>query len=51
MKNLISIADIITPNVTEACLLSDTKFNGNNIIQEAKALAQRLKKKAAKMLL
>ena len=46
MKNLISIADIITPNVTEACLLSDTKFNGNNIsIQEAKALAQRLKKK------
>lgn len=43
MKALVSLADIITPNVTEACLLTDTPYHGEALrTQEAKTLALRL---------
>ncbi len=31
MKSLVSIADVITPNVTEACCLTQTEYMGENI--------------------
>lgn len=31
MKALTSVADVITPNVTEACILSGTEYKGENI--------------------
>lgn len=43
MKKLIARADIITPNITEACFLTDTKYKGENIsISEAEELCRQL---------
>ena len=43
MKRLVSIADVITPNVTEACYLTDTEYTGENIsLSMAEVLAEKL---------
>jgi pyridoxine kinase len=43
MKALISHADLITPNITEACFLTGTEYKGEDIsIDEAKELAVKL---------
>lgn len=43
MRTLVSYADIITPNVTEACLLTDTPYHGETLhTAEAVALAEQL---------
>lgn len=43
MRALVAEADIITPNITEACLLTDTPYQGESISErEAAALSERL---------
>ncbi len=43
MRELVAFADVITPNVTEACLLTDTPYHGETLhTAEAVALAQQL---------
>ena len=43
MKRLVSLADVITPNVTEACYLTDTEYTGENIsLGMAEILAKKL---------
>lgn len=43
MRELVAFADVITPNVTEACLLTDTPYHGEALhTAEAIALAQQL---------
>ncbi len=43
MKRLVSLADVITPNVTEACYLTDTEYTGENIsLNMAEVLANKL---------
>ncbi|MBQ8337940.1 MAG: bifunctional hydroxymethylpyrimidine kinase/phosphomethylpyrimidine kinase, partial [Oscillospiraceae bacterium] len=43
MKSLVERADIITPNITEACILAGEKYIGEDISEElAKALADKL---------
>ena len=34
MKKLAAKADIVTPNITEACVLSDTEYNGETLPKE-----------------
>ena len=49
MKKLVSVADVITPNVTEACYLTDTPYCGENIeIPKAIALSKKLCQMGAK---
>lgn len=43
IKKLCSIADIITPNLTEACLLTNTKFKNAFKFNEIKLLLEKLK--------
>ena len=43
MRRLVSLADVITPNVTEACILTGTPYRGEALrTEEAKELAKRL---------
>ena len=43
MKNLISHADVITPNITEACYLSGVEYKGENISKhQATEIAKKL---------
>lgn len=43
MKKLVSCADVITPNITEACYLSDTPYTGESIsFNKAETISQRL---------
>ena len=43
MKKLVSLADVITPNVTECCLLSDTEYTGEEIsLSDAKNMCQKI---------
>lgn len=43
MKKLVTIADVITPNVTEACYLTNIPYTGENIeISRAVEIAQKL---------
>ena len=42
MKKLASLADILTPNLTEACLLTDTPYKEHFTKKELAALAERL---------
>lgn len=43
MQKLISHADIVTPNITEACFLTDTKYSGESIsAKEAEMLTEHL---------
>ncbi len=34
MKKLVSYADVVTPNITEACVLSDTPYTSENITMD-----------------
>lgn len=34
MKQLVSCADIVTPNITEACVLSDSEYNGETLPED-----------------
>lgn len=46
MQRLVSIADVITPNVTEACFLTSTEYTGEDIsINKAKEMIKKLKEK------
>ena len=42
MKKLVSYADILTPNVTEACILTDTPYRDKFYLREYEAMARRL---------
>jgi len=42
MKKLVSGADIVTPNLTEACILSDTKFKEHFNIDEIEEMAMKI---------
>jgi len=45
MRELVSVADVITPNITEACLLTGTVYSGESLNnQEAAGLAEKLMK-------
>ncbi len=49
MRELVALADIITPNVTEACLLTKTPYHGEYLhTAEAVALAEQLLKLGCK---
>lgn len=49
MQRLVSIADIITPNVTEACYLTSTQYKGEDIsISNAKEIIKKLQDKGCK---
>lgn len=44
MKRLVSFADVVTPNVTEAAILSDTAYTGDNITtDEARHMAEAIR--------
>ena len=48
MKNLIPLADIITPNLTEACILTDTAYHADEYsINEIAEIAEKLEKMGA----
>ena len=47
MKNLVSYADILTPNVTEACILTDTEYKEKFTSKELFAIANLLIEKGA----
>ena len=43
IKTLVSLADVITPNVTEACYLSDEEYKGESIsIEKAEEISRKL---------
>ncbi len=43
MKELVAVSDVITPNVTEACYLTDTEYSGEDIsIEKAVEIIQKL---------
>jgi len=49
MKKLVAKADIVTPNITEACHLSDTKYEGETLPEEKLfEMAQKIEKLGAK---
>lgn len=49
MKALTSVADVITPNVTEACILSGTEYNGENIsLKNAEMMGKKIVSHGAK---
>ncbi len=49
MKHLAARADIVTPNITEACVLSDTKYNGETLPEEKLfEMAEKISKLGAK---
>lgn len=45
MKKLVSHADILTPNVTEACILTDTPYQEKFRLKDYKAMAEALTEK------
>lgn len=45
MKELIPYADIITPNLTEACILTDTPYKDRWKVRELKELAEKLRER------
>lgn len=44
MKELVSHADIVTPNLTEACILTDTPYSRDMRVKEATILAEKISK-------
>ena len=42
MKELVSYADILTPNITEACILTDTPYKEKWKTQEIESMAKKL---------
>ncbi len=52
MKELVKNADIITPNITEACILLDIKYPGENIcLDKAKDMAKKLSKQGPEIVI
>ena len=47
MKKLVCYADILTPNVTEACILTDTPYKEKFNSKELYSMAEKLSKKGA----
>lgn len=48
MKRLVSLADILTPNITEICFLTDTEYCGEEIFPEqAVTLIKKLREKTS----
>ena len=45
MKMLVSYADILTPNVTELCILTDTPYKERFCLKEYRAMAEKLSEK------
>lgn len=45
MKKLVSYADILTPNVTELCILTDTPYKEKFCLKEYWAMAEKLSEK------
>ena len=46
MKRLVKYADILTPNLTEACILTDTPYRGDKVpVRDIGAMADALQKK------
>lgn len=48
MKKLVGYADILTPNVTEACILTDTPYREKFRMQEYARMAEQLSEKGPK---
>lgn len=49
IKKLVSLADIVTPNVTEACFLADVTYKSDNITEEeAYTLTEKIRQIGAK---
>lgn len=48
MKSLVSLADITTPNLTEACILTDTPYNESITAEEAIEIAHKITDSGAK---
>lgn len=49
MKALTAVADVITPNVTEACILSETEYKGENIsLKNAEMMGKKIVSHGAK---
>ncbi len=48
MKELVALADIITPNLTEACILTDTRYRQNFHLSELNEMALELTRRGAK---
>jgi len=44
MRNLVKYADILTPNLTEACILTDTPYNEHYKNKEIEIIAEKLSK-------
>lgn len=44
MKHLVPYADILTPNLTEACILTDTEYNKNINEEELTVICEKLSK-------
>lgn len=42
MKNLVSYANILTPNVTEACILTDTPYQEKFRLKDYERMARQL---------
>lgn len=48
MKKLVSYADILTPNVTEACILTDTPYREDFHMKDYRRMAEQLSEKGPK---
>lgn len=48
MKKLVEFADILTPNVTEACVLTDTPYKEKWKIEEIQEMAEKIHKMGSK---
>ena len=48
MKKLVEFADILTPNVTEACVLTDTPYKEKWKIEEIQEMAEKIHKMGPK---